>query len=276
MSKLKSDKRDGGRVAACAGKQQFNREIEMWKIYVRKKIVSSHHGLELFKSFRSTLKTVKGIYLDILSFTYLFVGLSRLWLYIQMDISEGLSPDTFGFTAMNKIAIKLDLLQHFYKRFTSNCDNFLWIIQYPYIIDLGSLCQHRACVPEAPQCPFLTGSWQNMSPLCVDQLPPVIGDMCGHPSLSQLVINVLPSVLLFSFNLFWQRSFYWITFILKISYLYFTINWADASRFDLYSNVDNSNSADIKIDILIIIKSISILWHLFVLRCHDVLRRAIY
>ena len=48
------------------------------------------------------------------------------------------------------------------------------------------------------------------------------------------------------------------------------------SRFDLYSNVDNFNSADIKIDILIIIASISILWHLFVLRCHDVLRRAIY
>ena len=31
------------------------------------------------------------------------------------------------------------------------------------------------------------------------------------------------------------------------------------SRFDLYSNVDNFNSADIKIDILIIIASISIL-----------------
>ena len=163
MSKLKSDKRDGGRVAACAGKQQFNREIEMWKIYVRKNIVSSHHGLELFKSFRSTLKTVKGIYLDILSFTYLFVGLSRLWLYIQMDISEGLSPDTFGFTAMNKIAIKLDLLQHFYKRFTSNCDNFLWIIQSSLLTLALSVSTPRMC----PRSPSVSLSDRKLTVQCL-------------------------------------------------------------------------------------------------------------
>ena len=129
---------------------------------VRKKIVSSHHGLELFKSFRSTLKTVRGIYLDILSFTYLFVGLSRLWLYIQMDISEGLSPDTFGFTAMNKIAIKLDLLQHFYKRFTSNCDNFLWIILSP-LLTLAL----RVTTPHVSPKPLSVPFWPEADRICL-------------------------------------------------------------------------------------------------------------
>ena len=73
MSKLKSDKRDGGRVA---GKPQFNHEIEMRKIHVKKKRLYHITAYNYFKSFTGTLKTVKGIYLDILSFTYLFVGLS--------------------------------------------------------------------------------------------------------------------------------------------------------------------------------------------------------
>lgn len=75
-----------------------------------------------------------------------------------MDISEGLSPDTFSFTAMNKIAIKLDLLQHIYERFTSNRQFPMNDTDYIPIIDLGPAVSTPRMCPRSPLCPSLTGS----------------------------------------------------------------------------------------------------------------------
>ena len=90
---------------------------------------------------------------------------------------RGLSPDTFGFIAMNKIAVKLELPQHIYKRFTStltiSCG--MKIIQ-SHLLTLVSWSGLCLCINTSPALHV------SLKPLCVSPLTGSRSCLCLWPA----------------------------------------------------------------------------------------------